>query len=201
MENIKNHLAPKGLFISQLQTLSPMIELNDVGNICHEHLEYYSYKSLVYLFEQNGLEIFKVEENNMNGGSYRIFARHFKKGSIHYPEKEYGVKELKDFMRRVEENKQKFLKWRKNKLIVGYGASTKSGTVVQYYGTNIFYTVDINPKKLYKWTNYKSYIVVEIPKDTQYLWVFPYGFIDYFKKKEKGYKGKWISTIPEFKIT
>ena len=45
---------------------------NDVGNICHEHLEYYSYKSLVYLFEKNGLEIFKVEENNINGGSYRL---------------------------------------------------------------------------------------------------------------------------------
>ncbi len=200
MKRIKDALLPAGIFISQLQTLSPMIELNDVGNICHEHTLYYSYKSLVYLFEQNGLEIFKVENNNMNGGSYRIFVRHFKKGSIQYPEKEYGVKELKAFMQRVEENKKKFIEWRENKLIVGYGASTKSGTIVQYYDIKILYTVDINPKKLHKWTNYNSYIVDKIPTDADYLWVFPYGFIDYFKKKERRYKGKWVTTIPQFKI-
>ena len=39
-----------------------MIEKNDLGNICHEHIEFYSIKSLKYLFENNGLEIFKIEE-------------------------------------------------------------------------------------------------------------------------------------------
>ena len=63
MKQVKTNLAPDGLFISQLMTLTPMIEKNDVGNICHEHLEYWTYKSLVRLFEQNGLEIFKVEKN------------------------------------------------------------------------------------------------------------------------------------------
>ena len=49
--------------------------------------------------------------------------------------------------------------------------------------------------------SYKEWFVIDkIPKDCKYLWVFPYGFIDYFKKKEKGSKGKWITTIPKFKI-
>ncbi len=206
MENIKRHLKSDGVFISQLQTLSPMIELNDVGNICHEHLEYYSYKSLMYLFEQNGLEIFKVENNSMNGGSYRIFARHFTKGSIEYPEKEYGVKELKAFMKRIEENKEKIREFTKKfiygtKIIInGYGASTKMGTITQYYNLSTIFVVDANPKKIGKYTNTGSLIIDKIPEGTEYLWVFPYGFIDYFKKKEKGYKGKWITTIPEFKI-
>ena len=82
MANVKRHLTQGGLFISQFQPLAKMVELNDVGNICHEHIEYYSYKSLVTLFEKNGLEIYKVETNKINGGSYRIFARHFKNGSI-----------------------------------------------------------------------------------------------------------------------
>ncbi len=76
-------LSEDGLFIAQLMCLRPMLEKNDLGNICHEHLEYHSYESLKYLFEKNGLEIFKVEENSINGGSYRIFARHFDKGSIY----------------------------------------------------------------------------------------------------------------------
>ena len=56
-------LSEDGLFIAQLMTLKPMIENNDIGNICHEHLEYYSYKKLKYLFERNGLEIYRIEEN------------------------------------------------------------------------------------------------------------------------------------------
>jgi coenzyme F420-reducing hydrogenase beta subunit len=52
-----------------------MIEKNDLGNICHEHLEYYSYKSLIYLFETNGFQIIKVEENEINSGSYRIYCK------------------------------------------------------------------------------------------------------------------------------
>ena len=42
-----------------------MIDKNDIGNICHEHIEFYSLKSLKYLFENNGLEIFKLEETTL----------------------------------------------------------------------------------------------------------------------------------------
>ena len=72
-------LDDKGVFIAQLMCLKSMIEKNDVGNICHEHIEFYSLESLKYLFETNGLEIFKIEENDINGGSYRIYCRKFKK--------------------------------------------------------------------------------------------------------------------------
>ena len=206
IENIKRHLDREGTFISQFQPLEQMVELNDLGNICHEHLEYYSYKSLVYLFEKNGLEIFKVQRNKMNGGSYRIFARHYKKGSIKFKEKEYKVGDLKDFFKRIEKNKQDFLKWlldSKSKKIRGYGASTKANTILAYYSDMreiLVYVVDINPDKIGKYMEQGQKIIGEIPPDTEYLWVFPYGFLDYFKKKEKNYKGKWITTIPKFQI-
>lgn len=200
MANVKKHLTDDGIFIAQLMTLEPMIENNDVGNICHEHLEYYSYKSLVQLYEQNGLEIYRVEENDMNGGSYRLFARHLNLGSIHYKEKEYSVQDLRDFFTRVEENKQKFLTWIKDKSVVGYGASTKMGTIVQYYGVSLRYVVDVNADKLNKFTVGDSLVIESIPSWTNYLWVFPYGFIDYFRMKETDYNGRWVTTIPEFKI-
>ena len=200
MRNITEHLKPNGVFIAQLMTLHPFIENNDIGNICHEHLLYYSYKSVVRLYEQNGLEIYKVEENSMNGGSYRIFAQHFKKGSIKFKEKTYTVKELKGFFKRVEDNKKRLVEFMENHPVVGFGASTKMGTIVQYYGITPKLIVDINPDKIGKYTVSGALVVDKIPKNTKYLWVFPYGFIDYFKKKEKTYKGKWITTIPEFKI-
>lgn len=207
MANIKKHLADDGIFMAQLMTLEPMIENNDVGNICHEHLEYYSYKSLVQLYEQNGLEIYRVEENDMNGGSYRLFARHLNLGSIHYKEKEYSIQDLKDFFTRVEYNKQKFLDWMgrdwqtaPNRMIAGYGASTKMGTILQYYGVSPMYVVDVNPDKIGKYTVAGSQVIDKIPEGIEYLWVFPYGFIDYFKEKETDYRGKWVTTIPEFKL-
>ena len=67
-----------GIFVAQLMCSHSMFKTNDLGNICHEHLEYYSYKSLKYLFEKNGLKIFKMSENKINGGSYRIYCKKYK---------------------------------------------------------------------------------------------------------------------------
>ena len=96
-------MAEDGIFIAQLMTLKPMIEKNDLGNVCHEHLEYYSYPALTYLFEKNGLEIFQVEENSINGGSYRLYARKLKNGSIKYPE---PVFDYERFAKNIEDNKK-----------------------------------------------------------------------------------------------
>ena len=200
MQNIKKHLKPKGVFIAQLMTLQPFIENNDIGNICHEHLLYFSYKSSVQLYEQNGLEIYKVEQNGINGGSYRIFARHYQKGSITFREKTYGERELKKFFERIKVNRRKMVEFMKKNKVVGFGASTKMGTIVQYYKVGPKVIVDVDPVKIGKYTIDGAIIVDKIPKGTEYLWVFPYGFMDYFKKKEKSYKGKWVTTIPDFKI-
>lgn len=200
MRNVAAHLKPKGVFIAQLMTLQPFIENNDIGNICHEHLLYFSFESLVRLYEQNGLEIYRVETNRINGGSYRIFARLYQKGSIAFEEKTYGVVELKEFFKKIETNKKKMVSFMKNHSVIGFGASTKMGTIVQYYGITPKLIVDINPKKIGKYTVAGALVVDKIPKDTEYLWVFPYGFMDYFKEKEKDYQQKWMTTIPEFKI-
>ena len=90
-----------GIFIAQLMCLKSMIEKNDLGNICHEHIEFYSLKSLKYLFENNGLEIFKIEENEINGGSYRIYCRKLNKGSIKLKETNV-LDSIRKFVMRVK---------------------------------------------------------------------------------------------------
>ena len=42
-------LHKKGIFIAQLMCLKTMIEKNDLGNICHEHIEFYSFKSILLM--------------------------------------------------------------------------------------------------------------------------------------------------------
>ena len=101
-------LDDNGVFITQLMCLESMLKKNDLGNICHEHLEFYSYNSLKYLFEKNGLKIFKMQENEVNGGSYRIFCKKNISRSIMYKEKA-SLSDVKKFIQRVKLNKKKCL--------------------------------------------------------------------------------------------
>ena len=81
-----------------------------LGNICHEHLEFYSYPSLKFLFEKNGFKIMKIEENEINGESYRIFCKKNIKKSIAYREKT-SLNDIKKFIKRVKQNKKKMFKF------------------------------------------------------------------------------------------
>jgi SAM-dependent methyltransferase len=199
-------LKEDGVFIAQLMTLKPMVEQNDVANICHEHLEYYSYPTLKRLYETNGLEIFKVEENSINGGSYRLYARKLKNGSIDYPE---NIDLLK-FKENIERNKELAVSFigkcnERGEKVYGYGASTKGNTILQYYGLtdkDIVGVVDPNPEKAGKKCVGSNIPVVPDVGDADYLFILPWGFTDSFIEKERarGYKGKFIVSIPETKI-
>ena len=43
-----------------------MLDKNSYDTICHEHIEYYSLKSLKYLFDKIGFKIIEVDKNNVN---------------------------------------------------------------------------------------------------------------------------------------
>jgi len=207
-------LDEKGVFIAQLMCLKSMIEKNDLGNICHEHIEFYSYRSLKFLFENNGLEIFKVEENNINGGSYRIFCRKYNKGSINFSEPNL-LSSIKKFIVRVKKNKliisgfiKKCLKHKKKVFL--YGASTKGNTLLQYYKINnkmIPYAAEKSPEK---WGKYTIGTGIKIISEKQarklnpdYFFVTPWGFINEFVKRESKWLkkgGKFIVPFPKFKL-
>jgi hypothetical protein len=165
------------------------------------------------LFEKNGLEIFKIEENSINGGSYRIFARHYKNGSIKFKEN-FTKKDYKDFYKRIEKNKKlcvDFIKdaVKKGKRVYVYGASTKGNTILQYYGLNsklIEGAADKSPEKWGKYTVGTMIPVVkeeEARKKADYFLVLPWAFFETFKKREKAWLkkgGKFIVPLPNFHI-
>ena len=188
-----------GVFIAQLMCLNSMLKKNDLGNICHEHLEFYSYESLKYLFEKNGFKIFKVEENDINGGSYRIYCKKNIKKSINHKEK-IGIEEIKKFFTRVKENKKIFL----------YGASTKGNTLLQYYNINstiIPFAAERSPEK---WGKYTIGTGVKIISEKEarrlnpdYFFVMPYAFIKEFQKREAKWLrsgGKFLLPYPSFRV-
>ena len=207
-------LDDNGIFIAQLMCLKSMIEKNDIGNICHEHIEFYSIESLKYLFETNGLEIFKIEENDINGGSYRIFCRKFMKGSITLP-RENVLSSVQNFVKRVKKNKFKTMKFinkevKKKKKIFLYGASTKGNTLLQYYKLNnkiIPFAAERSPEKWKKYTVGTGIKIISEKKARElkpdYFLVTPWGFIKEFVKRESKWLkkgGKFILPFPLFKL-
>ena len=214
IKDAADSLADDGIFIAQLMCLKSMIDKNDVGNICHEHIEFYSLKSLKYLFENNGLEIFKIDENDINGGSYRIYCRKYTKGSIKL-KNENELKMMKNFVKRVKINKKKIINFilrekKKNKKIFLYGASTKGNTVLQYYGLDkkhIKYAAERSPEKWGKYTIGSGIEIISEKKarmlKPDYFFVTPWGFIEEFKKREVNWLkngGKFIVPFPKLKI-
>jgi len=206
-------MSDDGIFVAQLMCLKNMLEKNDVGNLCHEHLEYYSLESLKHLFEKNGLEIFRVEENDINGGSYRLYARHLKSGSVHFDEK-FTKEDYQEFFKRVEENRKKCVDFirqeaKKGKKIYVYGASTKGNTILQYYGLDaelIKGAAERSPEKFGRYT-IGTWIPImpedEARKNADYFLVLPYAFLNEFIKREEEWRnkgGKFIVPIPEFKV-
>ena len=214
ISDVSKSLDENGIFIAQLMCLKSMLKQNDLGNICHEHLEFYSYKSLIYLFENNGLQIIKVEENDINAGSYRIFCKKKISKSIKIKEKT-SEKDVMKFIKRVNESKKKCTNFinreiKKGKKVFVYGASTKGNTVLQYFKLNskqIPFAAERSPQKWGKYTVGTGIKIISEKeareKNPDYFLVLPWAFMDEFIKREDKWLsdgGKFIVPFPKFKI-
>lgn len=214
LKDIAAVLDPNGIFVVQFMPARTMIDTNDIGNVCHEHLLYYTYPSLVQLFEQNGLEIYKVTENDINGGSYQLWTRHATgNGSVEYNE-DCSIERLEEWVRQIEENKDKTVAFIRQEVADGkkvylYGASTKGNTIVQWYGLDekdIAGAAEIHPDKIGRYIVGTEIPIVaeeEARKDADYFLIIGFGFRDVFVKKEQPFLdqgGKLIFCTPEFEV-
>src|SRR5271167_1945036 len=67
VSDIKKVMDADGLWILQMSYLPLMLKQHDIGNICHEHLEYYSLESLEYLLTLHDFTVSDVQLNDVNG--------------------------------------------------------------------------------------------------------------------------------------
>ena len=205
-------LADDGVFVAQLMCLASMLQKNDIGNICHEHLEYYSLESLQHLFESNGLEIFKIEENDVNGGSYRIFARHYA-GTGMPIEERFTPQDLRAFGDRIRRNRDRCVAFiseevARGKTVYVYGASTKGNVILQYYGLDTTLIAGAAERSPEKWGKYTIGTWIPIVSEAEaraanpdYFLVLPWAFFDEFYEREREWRergGRFIVPLPEF---
>lgn len=221
-------LEDNGIFLMQFPYSLDLIEKNLFDTIYHEHLSYFSLKSLLVLSKNSELEIFNIEKSDLDGGSLKVY---WKKKSnnrrkvnidkinkILKEEENYGLYDIKTyklFADRVEKLKNDAVKKltslkKKGKTIVGYGAAAKANVLLNYFGIDkklIDYIVDSTPYKQGRFTP-GSHIPI-YPEDKiyetnpDYVLIFAWNFAKEIMDKNRRFKnhgGKFIFIEPKVKI-
>ncbi len=192
-----------------------------------EHIYVFSSIALQNILSNYNLEIFDIENTTTHGGSNRYFIKKktnsiykiHKRVDINFKnETKFGLHKIstyKNFAKKVAYSKMKLNKIfenliKKKKVIIGYGATAKSCTVLNYCkikkGT-IKYFYDTTSFKINKYlpgTKIKIEKYKELrKKDADYVFLGAWNFKDEIFKKEKKFiksGGKFITHIPIPKV-
>ena len=160
-------LKDNGSLIVEVHYLLDLINLNQYDFFYHEHLNYYTINSLRHLFKIYGMEIIKIQNLKIHGGSIRVTVQK-KKATNKIPkklkkmilkEKELNIEYFKKFeekiFRQKESIKEKLKKIKlSNKEIVGFGASGRGTTFLNFCNiekNTINYIIDRSPLRAGKY--------------------------------------------------
>ncbi len=148
VDGIASLLAPDGVFISESHYFGDLVATLQYDTIYHEHLRYYTVRSLQGLLARHGFRVFRVQRIPTHGGSIRVSAsRHAAfpiDGSVEAmlaEERELvaGSRLLQEFRQRVLRSKLALLALlhelkRSGKRLVGIGAPSRASTLISYVG-------------------------------------------------------------------
>jgi C-methyltransferase C-terminal domain/Methyltransferase domain len=217
LEDVKEIMAGDGTFVAQVAYLPLMLMSNGFVDVCHEHLEYYSLRSLDYLFEQAGLKIFDAEINEVNGGSLRVYAckseadrpgtpmlhalgiwedHLYLNTEVPYQRFALRVEVVRDTLRRIIRHMRAT-----RGDVWAYAASTKGNTLLQYCGfgpADITAIADRNPRK---WGTFSSGTGIPVVSEEEFhktnpefALVLAYAFLEEFRDRERDWLDRGAST-------
>ena len=216
-----------GIWHIELSYMPMMIKNRSYDTICHEHLEYYSLRSLKYLLDKAGLKIINLSFNQINGGSIAVDIAKKKskfKECIHLINWVLKSERLNQY-NEIEKHKQFFKECqnhkvllkellvtlkKQNKKIIGYGASTKGNVLLQYCNINsklLNYISEVNKFKFGKYTPGSNIKIISEKKaklkNPDYMLVLPWHFKDHILRRERNFLkngGKLIFPLPDIEI-
>jgi NDP-4-keto-2,6-dideoxyhexose 3-C-methyltransferase len=220
-QEIVSVLADDGIWVFEQSYLPTMLATNSFDTVCHEHLEYYALRQIVWIAERAGLSILDVELNDVNGGSFSVVAA--KRGTsqgapseavtrLLAQEREGGIDRLDTyaaFAKRTEiarDNVREFLlaAKRAGKSVYGLGASTKGNVLLQYAEINtdlVAGIAEVNSDK-FGCVAPGTHIPILSEEDVlarrpDYLLVLPWHFRRFFLSSEKLKGRHLVFPLPE----
>lgn len=162
-EGIKLVLDPEGVFVVQFIYMKLMQDNTAFDQIYHEHLLYYTLKTINTLLLRHGLEMFDAEISAIHGGTVIGYighpgARTISERLLSLVEEEElsganTLERYREFAEEAELAKDKTLRWvdstiADSKTIFGLGAPVKGNTLLNYFGLGpdkIKYLTERNP--------------------------------------------------------
>ena len=165
VRGIKHTLKRDGVLVIQFMYAGSMIDNNNFDTIYHEHLCYYTLRSLIKLLAPYNLEVFDAHLSPIHSGSVIAKITHIGSPlniksarflSLLEMDRQYTRPSVEKFAQRVEETKnnlREFLIGLKSsgKTIYAYGAPAKGNTLLNYFNidnTLIDKAVEINELKI-----------------------------------------------------
>lgn len=149
-EAIKRGLKPSGVFVVQFLYMKSIMENMAFDQIYHEHLLYYTLKTIDTLLKRHGLEMFDARLAPIHGGSIIGFVSHTgarpleeRLRIMRAEEDASGCNEFAAYQRfdtgiqRMREENVAYLSEAKRagKRVFGFGAPVKGNTLLNYFGT------------------------------------------------------------------
>jgi len=145
---IKKYLSPDGVFVVQFLYMKSIMENRAFDQIYHEHLLYYTLKTIDTLLNRHGLALFDAEFSSIHGGTIIGYVGHKGKAPterllrMKAEEEASGCNTLEAyhaFAKQVEVLKMENLaylaqKKKEGKRIFGMGAPVKGNTLLNYFG-------------------------------------------------------------------
>jgi len=217
IQGIYDVLLDDGVGIIEFHEASVIQKELHYDSIYHEHVIYFSIKSITYLLNRFNLNTFHVERSPTSGGSFAIYFSKNKrtktKELIHEEQmEEYNqVNELstwKNFSKRVKTHKNemnKLISSLEGKKIIGFGSSARSQTLLKYCDLNdniLSAIIDNNPLKQNLYTPTTSIPIVDFDKgmkqNPEVIIILAYNFQEEIvhQCKEAEYKGEFILPLP-----
>ncbi len=162
------HSIIEGINILMDDESTGIIEFHEAGlilkelhydSIYHEHLFYFSLKTISFLLEKYDLFVFDVMPSPISGGSWVIYFSKTKRtkskelNQAELSEEELGINDLEtwlQFSRNVKDHAIKIKSLLPERRIMAYGASARSSTLLNYCGigaSNLVAIIDKNPLK------------------------------------------------------
>lgn len=213
-------LEDKGLLVLEVHYAEKICEELHYDSIYHEHLCYFTLKSIEHLLNQYGLFVFDIEKSPISGGSLILYIKKNKTEekpivqSYRKIEKEIKLNELsrwRDFATRAYSHREELLKIvndlkKEGKSIVGYGASARSSTLLNFCGIDtrfISMIADQNPIKQ-GFYSAGTHILIDSPekvmkKTPNYVFILAWNFADEIidiLRRRFNYTGKCIIPLP-----
>jgi len=220
IEGIADLLKEDGLGAIEFHYSKIILDELHYDSIYHEHLFFYSLKSIIYLLDIYGLKPFDVTKSPISGGSLVIYFSKDQKPHTQafqdaiQQENDEKINELSTWEafaaaceKHARDLRHNVATYKTKGSVIGYGASARSSTMLNYAGLNsdyIDYVIDKNPLKQGKFTPGTDIPIISFEEGKSHFdtcgsilllaWNFETEIID--ELRANGYTGTIIVPLP-----